>query len=167
MSQQWRATVTYATAPTPITDEQADALMAALPGYGIAVHDGQRFRLEMTVQASTLRRATDDALKAAHAAWASAFDVTGTPTAVHVLTDAEHLESLKHPGPIELVGIKEIGEMGAMSRQQAQQLTKRPDFPAPVAELGATKVYTKASVAEFFKAWPRKAGWAGRSAPTA
>jgi prophage regulatory protein len=40
-----------------------------------------------------------------------------------------------------LVGAQEIARMFGVSRQRAYQITRRPDFPAPVAVLGLGSVW--------------------------
>lgn len=166
MSQtRWHASVLYATADLPLTDEQADALVANLPGYASAVHAGDRIRLEMTVEASTLRKATDEAVKAANAAFAAAFDTVGTPVGVRVLTLDDYQRELSHPAPLDLVGLAEVTEMGGFnSRQAADAATKNADFPAPVATPRMGKVWARSAVEAFLDRWPRTKGWAGHKA---
>lgn len=48
--------------------------------------------------------------------------------------------------PLELMGIAEIRTLLGISRQRADQLTRRADFPAPVAELAMGKVWNGANV---------------------
>lgn len=169
----WRATVTYASAPTPITDDQADALVDELPGYVIVRHDGRQIHMSMTVEASTLRKAEDEAHKAARAAWASAFDVVGQPVGVHIITDDEHQRQLTHPDELDLVGITDVAEILSkpdkpMKQQQASELAaKHPDFPPPVASPGGRKVWTRKSIEAFRDRWPRVGGWAGKRAAEA
>lgn len=45
-----------------------------------------------------------------------------------------------------LIGAAEIGKLFNISRQRVQQLTHRPDFPAPVADLAMGKVWESADV---------------------
>lgn len=56
--------------------------------------------------------------------------------------------------PQDLMGIAEIRTLLDISRQRADQLTRRPDFPRPVAELAMGKVWDGESVRE----WARKDG---------
>ncbi|MEK6327621.1 MAG: AlpA family phage regulatory protein [Actinomycetota bacterium] len=54
----------------------------------------------------------------------------------------------------ELAGIAEVASiLGLNSRQHAYNLTRRPDFPAPVQRLRATPVWRAADV----RAWKRRA----------
>lgn len=48
--------------------------------------------------------------------------------------------------------------MLGLSRQRIYQLTTLPDFPAPVAVLGAGKIWERAAVEE----WIEEVGRAGR-----
>lgn len=54
----------------------------------------------------------------------------------------------------ELMGIAEIRALLEISRQRADQLTRRADFPAPIATLAMGKVWDAGDVRE----WARKDG---------
>ncbi|MEU4243156.1 DNA-binding protein [Actinoplanes sp. NPDC026619] len=48
---------------------------------------------------------------------------------------------------IQLVGTQEIRvQLGGVSRQRVHQITSRPDFPAPVADLVQGRVWLAADV---------------------
>lgn len=157
-SNRWRATVMYAATLDGITGDQADALMRHLPGYGLATSDGRHVRLEMTVEASTLRRATDEAIRAAAAAYADAFDAVGTPAGIRVITEEESERELMAPTRLDLVGFAEIGEMAEVSKQRAAQIAELAGFPAPVAEPRAGKMFLRAGVERFLSTWERRVG---------
>jgi predicted DNA-binding transcriptional regulator AlpA len=53
------------------------------------------------------------------------------------------------------VGTQEIAAMLGVSRQRVQQLTKRPDFPAPVERLAMGAFWRRADVARWAKATGR------------
>lgn len=53
------------------------------------------------------------------------------------------------------VGVTEIGEMLNVSRQRANRLVARPDFPAPVAQTKAGRVWERAAVVQWEKGWDR------------
>jgi hypothetical protein len=55
---------------------------------------------------------------------------------------------------VDLVGVTEIGEMLSVSRQRADQLTKFDDFPAPVGEISAGRIWEREDV----EAWARQTG---------
>lgn len=53
-----------------------------------------------------------------------------------------------------LVGVAEIGViLSVRSRQQVGQLAQRPDFPSPVAELRAGRVWRREDVEAFGRRW--------------
>jgi hypothetical protein len=70
-----------------------------------------------------------------------------------VTTFAEHDADLERPAFPELVGIKEIAGILAVSPQRAHQLTKREDFPDPIARLAAGPVWTRPSLERFIDDW--------------
>lgn len=143
--QTWIASVTYVTDSVSITAEQDAAIGHELPGFSLVDQKGDRARLEMTIEASTLRKATDEALKAAQAAWAAAFDVTGTPIAVEVRAEADHIRRIAHPSDLELISATEVAEMLGVSRQRVAELITSPDFPAPAGNPKSGKVWTRQS----------------------
>lgn len=161
MSSTWRGSVTWEHENTPL-DEQMAALVEALPGYGTATHDSDRRALmvRMTVEAPTLRVATDEAFKAARAAHSAALGTPGAPTEVRVLTDEAWADELANPAPMDLVGMREIVDILKVSSQRVSQLADtHPLFPAPLATLSAGRIYSRASVEAFAsKDWRRPAG---------
>ncbi len=56
--------------------------------------------------------------------------------------------------PQDLMGIAEIRALLDISRQRADQLTRRADFPRPVAELAMGKVWA----AEDVRRWAKNDG---------
>lgn len=56
--------------------------------------------------------------------------------------------------PQDLMGIAEIRTLLGISRQRADQLARRPDFPRPVAELAMGKVWDGNDV----RKWAKKDG---------
>jgi hypothetical protein len=56
---------------------------------------------------------------------------------------------------LDLVGIAEIAEMIGVTRQRVDQLSRNdPDFPEPVAELHAGRIWTRHDVLQ----WAQRAG---------
>jgi len=55
---------------------------------------------------------------------------------------------------VDLVSRVEIAELLGISRQRVQQLTDRPDFPPPVADLAIGKVWARSAVEQ----WARRTG---------
>lgn len=159
MTQQtrWRATVRFAHAATDTTEDQLDTLMAELPGYGIAAMTMTWMDLDLTVEAGTLRQATESALRLARSAYTAAFGRTAEPTRVTVLSEADHADETARPEQEKLAGIAEVAEILGVSKQRAGEVARtHPDFPLPIATLAAGPVYTHASVEAFEQRWERK-----------
>ncbi|WP_331741439.1 hypothetical protein OG760_37685 (plasmid) [Streptomyces sp. NBC_00963] len=55
----------------------------------------------------------------------------------------------------EHVGVTEIGELLTVSRQRANKLVARPDFPPPIAQTKAGRVWERAAVVAWEKNWDR------------
>ena len=55
---------------------------------------------------------------------------------------------------MELVGLKEIAEMLAVSKQRAGQLAEQAGFPEPLGEISAGRVWKRADV----EVWARRDG---------
>lgn len=55
---------------------------------------------------------------------------------------------------MDLMGLSEIAALLGVSRQRAGQLAERDDFPAPVGEIKAGRIWERADV----EAWARAAG---------
>jgi predicted DNA-binding transcriptional regulator AlpA len=53
---------------------------------------------------------------------------------------------------VELVGLKEIAEMLQVSKQRAGQLAARADFPEPLGEISAGRVWKRSEVEEWARA---------------
>jgi hypothetical protein len=155
---QWRATVAWPR-PESLNSEALDRLVRGLPGFGIAGAGDRLMHAEMTVEAPTLRAATEAALRAARAAHQDALGRPGEPRQLRVLTVADFDDELARPAAAELVGLAEVAEELGVSRQRAGQLVdENPDFPGPVARLASGPVFTRASVLAFGRRWERRPG---------
>jgi hypothetical protein len=55
---------------------------------------------------------------------------------------------------MELVGLKEIAEILNVSKQRAAQLAARPDFPQPLGEISAGRIWKRSDV----ERWARRMG---------
>ena len=55
---------------------------------------------------------------------------------------------------VDLVGLKEIGELLGVSKQRAGQLAEQVGFPQPLGEISAGRVWRRADV----EAWARRTG---------
>ena len=148
MTQQWSVRVT---APAP-ADLDIDAHVAVAEELQAGLmHDGARHLLTAvyTVTAPTLRKATDEALRAARA-------LPAKPTRLQVLPLDDWVDEQKEPQPRDLVGSAEAALLLGVSRQRVGQLVERPDFPAPIARLSAGPVWTRISIEAFNQSWTRK-----------
>lgn len=147
-SHQWSVSVT---APVPEdVDIDAQAVVAEKMRATLT-HDGARHLLtvDYRVIAPTLRKATDEALRAAR-------ELPAKPTRLRVLPlDDWHAEQAA-PQPRDLVGAAEAALVLGVSRQRVGQLAERSDFPVPIARLSAGPVWTRASIEAFDKSWSRK-----------
>lgn len=102
-----------------------------------------------TVTASTLRQATDEALKA--------FRILPAKPSSVLVQDLDEWEAEQSaPRSQDLVGIAETAGLLNVSRQRVGQLVGRPDFPAPIARLSAGPVWTRHSIDAFNRSWSRK-----------
>lgn len=160
MTQKWRAAVTWPL-PDGIDVDRLEALTHALPGFGIVVTDesARTLRAEMTVEAGTLRQAADAALRAARAAYATAFRVAGEPAALRALPAEAAEREAARPAKLDLIGTKEAAQILGVKPQRVGQLrNEHPDFPAPVAEPSMGPIFTRESIEAFGKRWVRRSG---------
>jgi hypothetical protein len=84
--------------------------------------------------------------------------VPGDVVFVEVMTTEEQDRRLAEPPFPELVGVSEIAEIFAVTRQRASALRKTPGFPAPVAELAGGPIWRRGDLTRFAETWPRRRG---------
>lgn len=136
-----------------------EAVIRAMPVSGAVRHNASLNRLTVTfaVEASTLRQATEHAIRTVRKVAAQELGKSATPNGIRLITAKQLQHEIDHPEPVELVGMVEAGEILGVSRQRVYQLAEdHPDFPRPLAELAAGKIFTKASIEAFNKRWDRK-----------
>jgi hypothetical protein len=128
-------------------------------GTPVEPRDGMaRYGAGFSVQAADVVEAVARAREVFEGA-AAASGLPRWPLArVEARTERELELELARPSFPELLGVAELAERLAVSRQRAWTITGRPDFPDPVARLKATPVWTADSVRRFLASWPRKAG---------
>lgn len=157
MTRRWNASIEYDGA---ITDDQGVELVGRDADFPIVTvnRDAGRTRVSIGVEASTLRKAVDEAWRQARALTDGI--VTGEPVSIRVVSDEQLAEELLNPplpALVDSAGAREI--LGVTTQPQMYQLERRPDFPAPVAELsGGRRVYVRAAVEAFGSTWERKPG---------
>jgi hypothetical protein len=141
----WTAQLTYTA--DGLTDKDTKALAKSLGGADVAYAAG-RLRVQLEVEATTLKRAADAAMRAAAAA-------TGLlkPDGLQILPTDEFLTQALNPAPLDLIGVTEIADEFGFSRQRAGKLADSPEFPAPVAHIASGRIYTRASVKAFQRRW--------------
>ena len=147
-SDQWSVSVTVPVPPDLDMDTLAEVATKLRAGI---THDGARHlaTVDYSVTAATLRRATEEALRAARA-------LPAEPTRMRVLPLEDWVSEQKSPQPRDLVGTSEAAVLLGVSRQRIGQLAERPDFPAPIARLSAGPVWTRTSIDAFDQSWSRK-----------
>jgi predicted DNA-binding transcriptional regulator AlpA len=55
---------------------------------------------------------------------------------------------------LDLMGTTEVAELLGVSRQRADQLSRSEEFPAPVGEIAAGRIWLRSEV----EAWARSSG---------
>jgi hypothetical protein len=133
-------------------------LLEALEGHSPAAGGGgRRYDAQFNVEAVDAAAAWTKALRV----WKRAVATAGLPAwpvvHVEVLTIAEQdrIQALPHP---ELVGVSEIAGLLGTTRNRAWQVTRKPDFPQPLAELAGGPVWALSMVSRFLDEWRRRPG---------
>ena len=68
-------------------------------------------------------------------------------------------EELAHPNIPALASGPEVAEILGVARQRVHQLAAtHPDFPKPLYELAAGKLWDRAAIERFAQEWPRRPG---------
>lgn len=133
----------------PLTE---DALFALAEIGGVAVGRPGERHLETTF--------TVDAANAPEAAYESIPMVTGRVPgivlAVEVLTTEEADRRLAEQP--QLVGVTEIARMLGLTKQRVSTLSRREDFPTPLATLASGPIWRAGDLSTFAAGWRRKPG---------
>ena len=133
----------------PLTE---DALFDVAEVGGASTGRPGETRLEtiLTMRAGDVREAAEKAIQAITAR------VAGRVIAVEVMTTEEADRRLVEQAP--LVGISEIAGMLDISRQRVSTLSRRNDFPAPLARLASGPVWRMGDLSTFAAGWRRSPG---------
>lgn len=167
-TQWWSIEVAFSGDAGPVTSEaleRFDALLSSLHATvsGSPVDGPPRYGVRLSVEADAPESAIAISIDQVRAAVTEA----GLPEwpVVHVdcMTEEELDRVIERPAVPELVGVSEIAQMLAkdgapVTRQRASAVTRRTDFPEPVARLASGPVWTKDSVRNFVESWERKPG---------
>jgi hypothetical protein len=111
---------------------------------------GRRLETTLTVTAPTASAAIDKALTLVLA------KVDGSVASVSALTTEEF--DRREDARALLVGVGEAAAMLGISKQRVNVLSKRQDFPAPLARLGSGPVWRGGDLSTFAEGWQRKGG---------
>lgn len=139
------------------TDAQAEALAQRI---GSTFVDRSRGRTEVSsyVSAVSARQAISEGLEQIFVA-AMAIGLDANVVQLEVKTEKDRVSELVSRGVPEMVGVAEIQEiLHVNTRQQVSQLAERNDFPKPVAELRAGRIWLRADIDSFKQRWRRTPG---------
>ncbi len=119
-------------------------------------------QIDILVAAVTARQALNEGLDRVGVILQSAA-VEGNIVRAHCLTEVAHLRLLAHQRRMpEIVGVAEIQQiLQVNTRQQVSQLAERPNFPRPVAQLTAGRIWLRHEIEEFKQTWHRRPGRSG------
>lgn len=133
-------------------------LVDALAGHGAAVGGGgDRYDAQFSVDAPDVGAAMAKALRVWRRAVAAARLPAWPIVRSQLLTADEQEAELARPHPV-LVGVSEIAGLLGTTRNRAWQVTRKPDFPRPLAVLAGGPVWALPMVARFLEEWPRRRG---------
>ncbi|WP_147267836.1 hypothetical protein [Spongiactinospora rosea] len=137
-----------------------ERLAARHPAAGAAYAAGRqvadRVSIQLSIDGSTVRQAIDAAVREVTAALRE-FGVSARAVRVEALPEDELDEELRQTPP-ELMGVREIAELLDVTRQRADQLSRRDDFPQPLQTLAAGAIWPGAAVRRWAATWERKGG---------
>ena len=133
----------------PLTE--ADLTAVAAVGGAATGNIGER-RLEtiLTVSATSVTEAAKKGAKIVTDL------VAGDAVAVEAMTTDEADRRMEDHAKI--VGVTEVAGMLGVSRQRVSTLSKRGDFPSPLARLSSGPVWRAGDLSTFASGWQRKAG---------
>jgi hypothetical protein len=135
-------------------------ILEGLPGVagavaswgGVAGGPGAHFSLEATDVGSAVVRGVGLFEK-------SLIELRHDGSIAHLeISTEDYLDAwLERPGP-DHVGLAEVAELLAVSKQRVFQLRNRADFPKPMVELASGPVWTRDSLNRFLEGWERRPG---------
>jgi hypothetical protein len=168
-STEWGVTVAAA-ATEPHTHTDPDPAGSALRLSDLLADSGatgaatsmseDRVEATFTVQAEGPAQAVQKGL----AAWRMATDKLGFTVTVWPVTRAEAATYDELAADFaatalpELVGVAEVAEMLAVSKQRVSALKDEPWFPRPLAQLASGPVWSAAGIRKFASEWSRQPG---------
>jgi hypothetical protein len=149
---RWSARLDYRTV-TVLTGEQQEEINTALPDGAAVTFDSAMKRLACVfgLEATSVRQATDQALRTGHRAVPDGAEAV----AVRVASEAEHqAEADGNPAGVTLVGTVEAAALLGVSRHRLAELADtHSGFPTPLATLTVGRVWTRAAMESFARHW--------------
>jgi hypothetical protein len=149
---RWSAQLDYLTV-TVLSAEQQEQINTALPDGATVTFDSAAKRLVcmFELEAPSVRRATDQALRAGHRAAPEGAEAI----AVRVLPEAEQqADADGNPPGVTVLGSVEAAALLGVSRHRLAELADaRVDFPSPLATLTVGRVWTRAAIESFARYW--------------
>jgi hypothetical protein len=129
-----------------------DALfdIAEIGGVAVGRLGGARVDATFTVKAADVTRATERAIAMI------VERIPGTVVAVEAMTTDGFDRRLENQ--TEIAGVTEVARMLGVTKQRVSSLSKRGDFPQPLAKLAAGPVWRAGDLTTFAEGWQRKAG---------
>lgn len=133
----------------PLTEDDLFDI-AEMGGVAVGQPGGKRIETTLTVSAPDVR-------KAAMIAIAKVLKcVEGRVVALESMTTEEADRRLEEQP--QIAGVAEIAAMLGVSKQRVSTLSKRNDFPSPMATLASGPVWRLGDLSTFAMGWRRKAG---------
>lgn len=134
-----------------------DELLEVLPDEAVASYDPIVIAARFNVKAPTIVEAVAKAQNIFH----NALVRIRFPDTIEVVwADAQTVEELdrelQRSNAPQMVGVSEVAGILGVTRQRALEVSRRPDFPKPIAELAAGPVWNRHAVARFLERWPRR-----------
>ena len=135
-----------------VLDGLSEVAGAVASWGGVAGGPGARFSLEAADVRSAVGRGAE--------LFEQALATLGYAASIaHLeISTEDYLDAwLERPGT-DHVGLAEVAELLAVSKQRVFQLRGRPDFPRPMVELASGPVWTRDSLNHFLEGWERRPG---------
>lgn len=158
MIQPWSVYVEWPVNARALEDLM-DTLADALADHSAVVGEAPNGNLhtQLSVKAPTLIDAIKVATLALNEA-ASTVGINQQIACIEAMTEEELDRRNSTPQIPELAGMSEVGQLLGVTRQRANQLAQREDFPPAVAALRSGPVFVADQVKVFERRWERTAG---------
>lgn len=159
---EWSVGLVYRSHVTAIDERGIDALITGLADHFVGAASfapqGKGVSLNMWVESASAWEAlkSGDGAVRRELAKIAVLDVDLVESLVVEWERAQ--VKLAEPNQPDLVGLAEIAELLAVSKQRASALAGAGSFPEPVARLKSGPVWERASILGFVETWYRRPG---------